>query len=219
MRTGQTKYMVALMVALAVQAAAYYAAELRSENLPAFRPLTSFPNSVEGWRSVKEFETEKEVLDVLKADDTLSRIYVDQAQVTGVSLFVAFFKTQRTGQAPHSPKNCLPGSGWEPSESSIVTVPVSGGPQPTININRYVVSRGDERSAVFYWYQSHGRVIAGESAAKFWLVADSIRLHRSDTALVRVVVGVRNNDVEGAAQAGIRFIQASFPELVRQLNG
>jgi EpsI family protein len=114
-------------------------------------------------------------------------------------LFIAFFKTQRYGQAPHSPKNCLPGNGYEPIESGPITVAVPGRAEP-IRINRYLTARGDEKSVTLYWYQSHDRVIAGEFAAKFWLIADSIRYHRSDTSLVKIVVPVRDGDADAATR-------------------
>jgi len=210
-----SKYALVLTGVLLLQVGAYYAAELRQEQLPAISPLARFPAAVEEWSMIQETVVEREVLDVLKADDTLSRVYLGP-QGKGASLFVAFFKTQRTGQAPHSPKNCLPGSGWEPSATGFLTVNLPGSLQPAIHINRYVVSRGEEKSVVLYWYQSHGRVIASEFSAKFWLVADSIRHGRSDTALVRVVVPVRGSDEETATTTGVSFIQALFPALVRQ---
>ena len=127
-------------------------------------------------------------------------------------LFVAYFKTQRTGQSPHSPKNCLPGSGWEPEATGFVDVPVAGQPAP-IRINRYVVSHGDEKSVVLYWYQSPRHVIASEFSAKFWLVMDSIRYRRSDTALVRVTIPVAHGDQDGATRVGVAFVQTVFPVL------
>jgi EpsI family protein len=74
-----------------------------------------------------------------------------------------------------------------------------------------VVAKGDFQSVVYYWYQSQGRVIADEFAAKFYLVSDSIRHHRSDTALVRVVVPIRKNQTEPAEKIGVDFIQAFYP--------
>ena len=50
-----------------------------------------------------------------------------------------------------------------------------------IVVNRYLTARGDEKSVTLYWYQSRSRIIAGEFSAKFWLIADSIRYHRSDS--------------------------------------
>jgi len=66
---------------------------------------------------------------------------------------------------------------------------------------------------VLYWYQSQRRVIASEFAAKFWLVLDSIRYHRSDTALVRVTVPVIAGDQGTATQLGVAFVQTLFPVL------
>ena len=57
-------------------------------------------------------------------------------------------------------------------------------------MNRYIVSHGQDRSLVMYWYQSRERVVADEFKAKFWVMADSLRFNRTDTALVRVVVPI-----------------------------
>jgi len=83
----------------------------------------------------------------------------------------------------------------------------------SIRINRYTVAKGDARSVVLYWYQSRDRVVASEFAAKFWLVADSIRYRRSDTALVRVVVPVGPAGEQEATQAGVDFVRSSFIRL------
>ena len=56
---------------------------------------------------------------------------------------MAFFKTQRAGQAPHSPKNCLPGSGWSQVESGTKSIAVPGREAPILD-QRYVVQQGDE---------------------------------------------------------------------------
>jgi EpsI family protein len=110
----------------------------------------------------------------------------------------------------------LPGSGWEPEATGVVDVAVAGQPEP-IRINRFVVSHGGEKSVVLYWYQSQRRVIASEFSAKFWLVMDSIRYHRSDTALVRVTVPVSNNDQGAATRIGVSFVQTVFPVLKNYL--
>jgi len=206
----RNKYVGALTLVLVVQATLFYAAS-RGEKAPAAPPLASFPESIHDWRMTQDMPIEKEILELLRADDTLNRNYAEAEFPAGLNFFVAYFKTQRTGQSPHSPKNCLPGSGWEPSATGIVDVPMEGEPQP-IRINRYVVTHGDQKSVVLYWYQSPRRVIASEYAAKFWLVMDSIRYHRSDTALVRVSVPVMQNE-DAATRAGVSFAQGVFPLL------
>jgi EpsI family protein len=204
----------ALLLVLLLQAAVYYAIASRGDIIPQASPLSEFPPAAGAWQTVREFPMEKDVQEVLRADDTLNRIYTNGPETA--SLFVAFFKTQRYGQAPHSPKNCLPGAGWSPSRDRKLLIDVPGRPEP-IQVNDYVIQKGNERSVVLYWYQSHNRAIAGEIEAKIWLVADAIRHRRSDTALVRVMVPVRENDVETAEKTAIAFTRATYPELMRQL--
>jgi EpsI family protein len=211
----RSKYAGALTLVLVVEAALFYTA-LRGELVPTAKPLAMFPSEFQTWRMVEDIPIEPEILEQLKADDTMNRFYVTAGSPVGVNLFVAYFKTQRTGQSPHSPKNCLPGSGWEPESTGFLDVPVADMPRP-IHINRYVVSHGDDRSVVLYWYQSERRVIASEYSAKFWLVMDSIRYHRSDTALVRVTVPVLQNDAKAATRLGVSFVESLFPVLKRYL--
>jgi EpsI family protein len=210
------KYARGLTIVLLLQAGAFYAIARRPENVPLVGPLSGFPSMVANWHLLQDLPLEKEVKDLLRADDTLNRRYVNAAETKDLYLFIAFFKTQRTGQSPHSPKNCLPGSGWEQITADRPWVSVADWPAP-IRINRYVVEHGNEKSVVLYWYQSHNRIIASEYAAKFWLVADAIRYHRSDTALVKIVVPVRNEDIAAATATGIEFTKDVFPSLVRQL--
>ena len=215
MRFLADKYVGTLTIVLVAQAALFYSAS-RGERIPTARPLDGFPERIEDWRLVQRGVIEPEVRSVLRADDAITRFYSGPGAPTSVNLFVAFFKSQRTGQAPHSPKNCLPGAGWLPSSSGVVDVNVAGESQP-LSINRYVVSRAGEKSVVLYWYQSRDRVVASEFAAKMWLVADSIRYHRSDTALVRIWIPVVGNDEQAAKRVGVRFIQAVFPVLRQYL--
>jgi EpsI family protein len=161
------------------------------------------------WRLLQEAAVDKETEDVLQADDLLNRVYGSGRQQAG--LFVAAFRTQRTGKAPHSPKNCLPGSGWEPLTSGTAAVEV--GLSAPIEVNRYVISHGNQRAVVLYWYQSRDRVIASEYKAKFWTVADAIRLNRTDTALVRVLVPVAGRDEEGATKTAYAFVRSFFGTL------
>lgn len=209
-RLLHSRYAQVLTLVLALQGVLFYTAS-HGEKVPLARPLEFFPAQIGSWQLAQTGIVDSETLAVLKADDTLTRWYVNPSGA-GANLFVAFFKTQRTGQSPHSPKNCLPGSGWSPSATGFLDVPIPSRHE-TIHINRYIVSKGDQKSVVLYWYQSQNRVIADEFAAKFYLVADSIRHHRSDTALVRVVVPVAGDREQQATATGESFVEAVYPEL------
>ena len=204
-----------LSIVLLAQAGAFYGLS-RNENVPAHRPLAQFSLNDRDWVMRESAALDKETLDVLKADDILSRFYENRATGEIASLFVAYFQTQRTGKAPHSPKNCLPGSGWIQQQSGAVDIAVPGETHP-IHVNQYVVARGDNQSVVLYWYQARDRVIASEYTAKIFTVTDAIRYNRSDTALVRVVVGVNSGNVPQAAATAASFVKAFFEPLKEYL--
>jgi EpsI family protein len=182
---------------------------IRPEVVPESRPLAQVPPEFGSWRLQHESTVDQDTQDVLQADDLLSRVYRSGNNEAG--LFVAAFRTQRTHKAPHSPKNCLPGSGWEPLTSGTAEIDVGLG--APIEVNRYVISHGNQRAVVLYWYQSRDRVIASEYKAKFWTVADSIRLNRTDTALVRVLVPVADRDEDAATKTAYEFVQSFFGAL------
>jgi EpsI family protein len=198
-----------LAALLTVQGSAYFAVSRRTETIPESRPLAAFPARIGKWTVARQNIIEQDERDILRADDYLTRNYVG---VNGkqASLFVAYFRSQRAGQTPHSPKNCLPGSGWTWSVSDTIGVAIAGRAQP-IEINRYVVSKGDQRAVVLYWYQSRDRVVAGETRAAFFTAWDALRYNHTDTELVRVVTPVAGD--------GVEFIQAFFSELRRYNQG
>lgn len=203
----RSKYVRGLSVLLIGQAVLFYSVS-HGDATPLASPLSAFPRTVGDYQVNQEGVVDAETMAVLKADDTLTRWYVGPRG--GANLFIAYFQTQRTGQSPHSPKNCLPGSGWQTTDggSGKIDVDVAG---EKIHINHYLVSKGDNESLVLYWYQSHGRVIADEFAAKFYLIADSIRKHRSDTALVRVVVPVAAGQESRSEELATDFVKAVYP--------
>jgi len=203
---------LAATVLIVFQGALIYSA-VRPEAPPSGRALAQFPTSLGSWTLLQEGVIDADTQAVLQADDLLNRFYSGNG--TGANLFVAAFRSQRNGKAPHSPKNCLPGSGWTPLESSYASIDV-GGATP-IQVNRYVVAHGEERSLVLYWYQSRERSIASEYTAKFWVVVDAMRLNRTDTALVRVVVPIVNKDEAAADKSAADFIRSVYGPLRQYL--
>jgi EpsI family protein len=200
--------MMAATLLIVLQGALIYSA-VRPEAIPAGRSLSAVPAMLGPWKLAQEGVIDDDTRNVLKADDLLNRFYASGNQ--GANLFVAAFRSQRNGKAPHSPKNCLPGSGWTPLNSGTEAIDV-GRAMPIV-VNRYVVAHGDDRSLVLYWYQSRDRAIASEYTAKFWVVVDAMRLNRTDTALVRVVVPILNRDEDAAAKSATDFVKAFYGTL------
>ena len=184
-------------VALLAGTALLLRARNSAEILPLRSPLSSFPHTLGPWTST-DVKLEQDVRDVLGPGDFLLRAYNNSANDKEVSLFIAYFPSQRTGDTIHSPKNCLPGSGWTPVQSDRITIDV-GGHAPFL-ANRYVIAQGQQRQLVLYWYWAHDRAVASEYSAKFYLISDSIRMHRTDGSLVRVTTRIAENESIASAQ-------------------
>lgn len=180
--------------------------------VPLASPLATFPADVGGWRGVDAGDLDPEVARVLGADDYLNRIYYGNDSRDVVGLYIAYYASQRQGDAIHSPLNCLPGNGWTPILHMRRRVDVGAAQIP---VNHYVVERAGTRNLVIYWFQGRGRVVASEYANKAYLLADALRLGRTNEALVRIVtpIGARSEE-----DVSTRFVQSLFPLLSRRLS-
>jgi len=158
----------------------------------AREPLSKFPTQLAGL-AAKDQPVDTETLEVL---------------------FVGYFPTQRTGTTIHSPKNCLPGSGWTFESSSTTDLEDVAG--NVHRIGEYIIANGDNREFVIYWYQAHGRSVSNEYMAKIYLVSDAIRMNRTDGGLVRVITpitpGGQTSEAKLRAEA---FVRELFPALPR----
>jgi EpsI family protein len=173
----------------------------RNEVFPPRLPLQSFPARLGPWTAT-DVAIEKEVLDVLGPGDFLLRDYRPQDHThLAIGLFIAYFPSQRAGDTIHSPKHCLPGAGWLPVENRRTTLSLPGhAPFPA---NLYVISKAESRQLVLYWYWAHDRGVASEYWAKFYLVADSMRMNRSDGALVRITTPMYPGETVQAAESRV----------------
>jgi EpsI family protein len=135
------------------------------------------------------------------------------AAATTFSVYVGYYEKQMRGHTIHSPKNCLPGSGWEALTSSTAIVSTTVGDIP---VTKYLLKRDDERAVVFYWYQGRGRVEANEYRVKWNLLRDAAFRRRSDEALVRVVVPVTQSEAD-AVKVATRVAANLIPSLASVL--
>ena len=180
---------------------------------PPSEPLSQLPETIAGWVGT-DYVIDQETRDVLGAGDFLSRAYTHGPKTPPITLFIAYFPTQRTGQTIHSPKNCLPGSGWVFESSDYVNlIDADGRPH---RVGEYIISNSEARQFVIYWYQAHGRSVANEYMAKIYMVADAMRLNRTDAALVRVITPMASGEgVEGARARAEAFAGQLAPMLPR----
>jgi EpsI family protein len=174
------------------------------------QPLRELPYTLDSWTGTEQPLPER-IVQAVGVSDYTNRIYFNP-QVGLAQLYVGYYASQRTGDTIHSPKNCLPGAGWDPVQSGYIKISIPGGRQ--IVVNEYVIQQGLDKQLVFYWYQGRGRVIASEYSGKFWMVADAISRNRTDGALVRVVTPMNDGEVQPRARL-VSFTQLLFPQLER----
>lgn len=173
------------------------------------QPLANLPEVNGSWRGT-EVPLDADTLRVLGLTDYANRRYFKPDEIE-VDLYIGYYSSQRTGDTIHSPKNCLPGAGWDPIRAGYTTIPLTDGEK--IKVNEYVIAQGLDKQLVFYWYQGRDRVIASEYWGKFWMIHDAITRNRTDGALVRLITPI-GPDGEDRAHARLeKFAQILFPSL------
>jgi exosortase D (VPLPA-CTERM-specific) len=156
-----------------------------AEVFPARTAFVEFPMQLGEWRGHSE-ALDAVYSDALKLDDYLLTDYVGPAGDV-VSLYVAYYNSQRKGEAVHSPRSCLPGGGWQMrdfGQRDLANVSINGRP---LRVNRTLIELGNQRQLVYYWFQQRGRVVTNEFAVKWYLFWDALTLHRTDGAMVRII--------------------------------
>lgn len=178
------------------------------------KELKDFPRELGAWQqSGGDQKFDAQTMSILRASDYLMRDYRGIGGVNA-NFYVGYYASQRDGATYHSPLNCLPGSGWVMSSPARVTISPEG--HPSFEANRYMIQNGSSKQLLVYWYQGRGRSVASEYWGKIYTVVDSVRLRRSDGAMVRVMVPVGASETtaleaakslsESAAQALPEFI-------------
>ena len=177
--------------------------------------LSEFPQTIGAWQQTGvDHILDNETLKVLRASDYLLRDFRKPTTGEAANFYVGYYASQRTGATYHSPLNCLPGTGWTLSEPGKATIALPDG--TSFVANKYVIQNGEYKSLMIYWYQGRGRNVASEYWGKVYTVLDSVRLRRSDGAMVRVTVPIGNSEAK-AEQAATEFASAAsalLPEFV-----
>ena len=185
-----------------------------AEIYPQRASFVEFPMKLGRWTGHKD-SMEGVYLDALKLDDYLLADYGDGAG-SAVNLYMAYYTSQRKGEAVHSPRSCLPGGGWQLrdfNQRTIGEVKLNGQP---LRVNRTLIELGDQRELVYYWFQQRGRVITNEFTVKWYLFWDALTRNRTDGALVRLITVIPPSGDEAAADRRLAEVAKQIaPTLTR----
>ncbi len=194
--------------------AAYLHFGIKNKDVPPLKPLSSFPVQIGEWTG-KVSHFDKKIYEILGVDDSFLCNYRNENNQT-LQLYIGYYRSQREGDLIHSPKNCMPGAGWNIISSSIVTIDVpSQGPKKVIEM---ALNKANEKMIMLYWFQSRGRTISSEYWQKIYLVTDSIFKHRTDGSFVRLTAPVLKNEKETKRHL-INFAKVLFPILEEYIPG
>ena len=195
------------LVVYVLLAAAWGYLNFHSEMVvPVARPLADFPDSFRGWHVTSQSRFGEEVLNVLRPTEYLARQYSGMVGDT-IGLYIGYHDGGKETGEIHSPKHCLPGSGWQEISSDRMDLATTKG---HVNLVKAVYQKGENRELFFYWFQVQNTTLSNEYTLKVAEIMNSLLHGRRDAAFVRISVPIVT-DEKGAESTGINFIREIYP--------
>jgi EpsI family protein len=185
-----------------------------SENVPPKKHFSTFPEQIGEWHGTISY-FDQSIYDELGVDDSILISYTgpDKKQI---QVYVGYYQSQKEGSVIHSPKNCMPGSGWEITSAKVEKVKIPGS---AVNIIRLIIKKGLDAQIVLYWFQERGRFISSEYWQKIYLVWDAIFHKRTDGSFVRLIAPVDRRGEKYAADSLTSFASELIPILNQYIPG
>lgn len=174
--------------------------------VPVVNPLAKFPAACQEWRMTSQVRFSNEILSVLKPTDYLSREY-ESLGGRRIRLYIGYHDGGKKSGEIHSPKNCLPGNGWQQVSTEQMHLSEQLG---NINLVKAVYQKGESRELFLYWFQMQQKTFSNEYSLKLAGISNSIIHGRKDTSFIRVSVPFEVDEKE-ATEAGINFIRDMYP--------
>ena len=180
------------------------ASEYRSTPIPVRESFAEFPRQIGRWIAQRG-QLAPGIVDTLKATDYYLGDFAQAPSDPSVNLFVVYYDSLSKGAAIHSPRVCLPGSGWEftsveERDFNELATEVPG------SYNYVLIQKGEQKILMYYWFQQRERRTANEFSMKYYLLLDSWSKSRKDGALVRLYTPiVASAGEKGEAEADARL--------------
>ncbi|MEW6213680.1 MAG: exosortase C-terminal domain/associated protein EpsI [Nitrospirota bacterium] len=179
------------------------------------KPFSTFPKQIGDWIG-EERHFDKKIYDALGVTDTILRSY-STGYGHQIELYVGFYQSQREGELIHSPRNCMPGAGWNFAREEKLSIDGGTPDRQSILVNNILLQKGSERQIMFYWFQGRSRYISSEYLQKIYLVIDSITKRRTDEAFIRITAPVIGRDEKETVEDLKNFTRLLMPLLQEYL--
>jgi EpsI family protein len=178
--------------------------------------LEALPMKIGKWQAEENLVMEEDIKEILKSSQDLWRAYTDSNHQQ-IDFFMAYFKDQKYGEQIHSPKHCLPGSGWKIVDRETFVVQLQDSPAAQLKINKLVISKKYFNEIMLYWFWTRSGVITSEYELKFSLAKNALLRNPTDAAFIRINLPLPQGDRSKALQAASQFISDIFPEITNVL--
>jgi EpsI family protein len=178
--------------------------------VPMNTPFSQFPASHAGWEMIGQSEFSESVLAALRPADYLYRQYVNERRQR-VDLYIGYHSGGKDSGPIHSPRHCLPGSGWFPVSSEQRELETPAGP---VHIAQILYKRGEQSELFLYWFQVRDRSMTSEYALRLTEISNSLLYRRRDTSFIRISVPVQTQTMAQAQETAERFIQDFYPVIL-----
>ena len=169
--------------------------------------LNRIPPAIGEWVMDRSFTIDQAVLDQLRPSDYLWRSYSDP-QGRRLDLYIGFHGSGEDVGAVHSPKHCLPGSGWNLVRQDVDRL---GTPAGELGAVRAVYAHERTSMLFYYWYMVGAETYTNEYVVKLAELKELLLHRRKNTFLVRVSA---STDGGPEAEESIRsFMRELYPAL------
>ena len=180
--------------------------------VPVGQPLDSFPQTAGSWKMLGQARFDSQTLEVLRPSDYLSRTY-SAANGDKVSLYVGFHDGGPQSGSIHSPRQCLPGSGWNRLKDEVRSVDLDGRKIPYVSA---LYQKDSEKQLFLYWFQVRDEILTNEYALKLAQVKNSVLANRRDSSFIRLSLAA-TDDEDYAIRSGEQFIRDFYPAISHSL--
>ena len=178
------------------------------------RPLKDFPRIIKNWKTYRDIELSREVIETLKVDDYIFRDFHNGNKK--VTLYIGYYKSHRKFGEIHTPEHCQVGGGWEVVRERKKYIEMPGSDKK-IKFIEAVYKKDNEKRVFIFWYQLPDRYVTNFFSYKIHVVLNSLFKHRSDAAFIRITTTVLDNNIEDALLRAEDFLIKIAPVISRTL--
>ncbi len=171
------------------------------------------PLEYEKWKG-QEYFFPDQTYQLLKADASTLRKYTN-GEGKELWLFISYFKSQEYGAQIHSPKHCLPGSGWKILRKEKSRINLDTG--SSLKVNKLLIAEKNSKEIMYYWFQTRGGIISSELGLKFDLMLNSLKRKPSDAAFIRINLPLNQLSEKEAKVLLEDFLQTFSPRIKEAL--